>query len=432
MRLRQIPQRTHFDVAIVTYDIVIVRPRFRAAMSRVCRLALLVALIVIGPARAKEGDVLSVGAGVTVTYDDNLLRLPNGVNPAAVGAPTDSRSSLVTNGFVRLILDVPISRQRIRADFTINNSHYSDGYSYLDFTGWEGSAQWLYQLGNNWKGDAYYRRTDQPAGFADYRNFRSQNIQTSNAFGINTDYLLTRSWRLSGGANYTQARNSSPSARYSDLDQWWTEAGIKYESSESNYLRATGRYTAGQYPDRLLPTASTDTEFTQYDLAFDGNWQLSAATRAYGRIAYTNRRFPNSAIRSFNGPTWRVQLDWAPTVKTGVNFLFRREIGATDDITATYVLTQGPRISPYWLISTKVRLDIYYDYVSRDYEGEPVVFSGAPPIEDRYQYAGLGFTWTPTTNWLLRAGYRYGTRRSNYPTRQFDDNSAYGTVQFLF
>lgn len=376
--------------------------------------------------------MLSVGVGVNVTYDDNLLRLPNGVNPAVVGAPTSSRSSIITNGFARLVLDVPLSRQRVLADITLNHHRYSSGYSYLDYTAWDANAQWLYQLGNYWKGDVYYRRTDQAAGFADYRNFATQNIQTANVVGINTDHLLARNWRLSGGANYTQARNSAPSARFSDLNQWWAEAGIKYESSESNFLRGTGRYTAGQYPDRLFPTATTDTEFTQYDIAFDGNWQLSAATRAYGRLAYTSRRFPNSAIRSFNGPTWRVQLDWAPTVKTGINFLFRREIGATDDITATYVLTQGPRVSPYWLISSKVRLDLYYDYVSRDYEGEPVIVSGIQPIEDRYQYAGAGLTWTPTTNWLFRAGYRYSTRGSNYPTRQFDDTAAFGTVQFLF
>lgn len=411
---------------------VLVGPGFCNTMTQAHCLVMLVAFLATAPARAGEGEVLSLGAGVNVTYDDNLLRLPNGVNPAVVGAPTSSRSSLITNGFAKLILDVPISRQRVLADITLNNHRYSSGYSYLDFTGWAGSAQWLYQLGNYWKGDVYYRRTDQAAGFADYRNFATQNIQTSNVFGINTDYSLVRNWRLSGGANYTQARNSDFSARYSNLNQWWAEAGVKYESSQSNFLRGTVRYTAGQYPDRLVPTATVDTEFSQYDIALDGNWQVTAATRVYGRIAHTNRRFPNSAIRSFSGPTWRVQLDWTPTVKTGVNFLFRREIGATDDITATYILTQGPRVSPYWLISPKVRLDIYYDYLLRDYEGEPVVLSGIPPIEDRYQYVGAGLTWTPATNWLFRAGYRYSTRNSNYPTRQFDDNSAFGTVQFLF
>ncbi len=401
-------------------------------MTRSAWLALFAVGLAVGPVRAQETDVVKLGVGVNTVYDNNLLRLPNDVSPMTVGVPTSSRSAFITNGFGQLVVDLPISRQRVRADMRVNSYRYSGGYSYLNFTGWEGKAQWLYQFGNYWKGDFYYARSEQPAGFENYRDFNTQNIQTANAYGFNSDYWVVRNWHFTANANYTQGRNSASAVRFSNLDQWWAEAGVKYESSLANFLRMTGRYTHGSYPDRVAPTQTLDTEYNQSEVAVDGNWQLTAATRAYGRVAYTARRFPNSAVLDFNGPTWRVVVEWAPTVRTGVNFLFRREIGAVEDITATYILTQGPRISPYWQISPTVRLEGYYEYLKRSYQGDPVTITGVPQIRDRYQYASLGVTWTPTRNWLVRVGYIYSTRSSNFPTRQFDDDSAYGTIQFTF
>lgn len=389
------------------------------------------ALATAAPAPAKEGDTVNFSVGTTLTYDDNLLRLPDGVSPRVVGVATDSRSAFVTTLYGQAVVDVPVSRQRFLAEVTLLNNRYSDAYDYLDWTGINGSARWLYQFGNAWKGDLGYRRGTELAGFADNRNFDRRNVRTTDEFHVNADYWLVRNWRLSGGANYTRFRNSDSAFETLDLDRTWVEGGIKYESSQANFVRVTGRYTYGSYPERPAPTLVSDTSFDQYELAGDVNWVLSPATRLYGRAGYTRREFPNLAGREFSGPTGRVSLDWAPTVKTGITFLGRREIGAIEDITATYVVTSAASVSPYWLVSPKVRLDANLEYQRRDYAGD-AVFAGIPAIDDRIRYAGLGLRWAPTYNWLLAAGYRYSTRSSNFPTRQFDDNTMYGTVQFNF
>ena len=397
------------------------------------RRTLSILLAVLAPAltaHAKEGDRVNFAVGTGITYDDNLLRLPDGVSPRAVGVPSDSRSAFVNQIFGKVIVDVPVSRQRFVADFTVGHNRYSGAYDYLDWTGINGNARWLYQFGNYWKGELGYNRRTDLAGFADYRNFDRRNVRTTDELGLSADYWLVRNWRLSGGVNHTRARNSDTAFRTLDVDQTWVEGGVKYESSQANFVRVVGRYTYGSYPERPAPTLVSDTSFDQYELATDGNWVLSPATRLYGRAGYTRRTFPNLA-RDFSGPTGRVNLDWTPTVKTGVTFLARREIGAVEDVTSTYVITNAAGVSPYWLVTPKVRLDANLEYQRRDYAGDPVI-AGIPQIEDRIRYAGLGLRWAPTYNWLLSAGYRYGSRSSNFAARQFNDNTAYGTVQFNF
>lgn len=398
---------------------------------RACSLALAAALAAAAPALAKEGDVVNFAVGTTVTYDDNLLRLPDGVSPRAVGVATDSRSAFVNTLYGQVRADVPVSRQRFVADFTVGYNRYSGAYDYLDYTGTSGSAKWLYQFGNAWKGELGYNRRTELSGFADQRLFTRRNVRTTDAVGLLGDYWLVRNWRLSGGVNYTRSRNSDSAFASQDLDQTWVEGGVKYESSQANFVRLVGRYTYGSYPERPAPTLVSDTSFDQYELAADGNWVLSPATRLYGRAAYTRREFPNLSGRDFSGPTGRVSLDWTPTVKTGITFLGRREIGAVEDITATYVVTSAASVSPYWLVTQKVRLDANLEYQRREYAGDPV-FVGIPQIDDRIRYAGIGLRWAPTYNWLLSAGYRYSSRTSNFATRQFNDNTAYGTVQLNF
>ena len=53
-----------------------------------------------------------------------------------------------------------------------------------------------------------------------------------------------------------------------------------------------------------------------------------------------------------------------------------REIGGVDDVTANYILTSSASIAPYWLVTPKVRLGATYQYLIRDYRGEPGVAIG--------------------------------------------------------
>jgi exopolysaccharide biosynthesis operon protein EpsL len=391
---------------------------------------LAVAVACTAHALEEQGDRWSFFVGGGLTYDDNLLRLPNGVQPVEVGVGNRPLGTWIANGFARVLLDVPVSRQRFRLDLTANTYGF-DAYSYLNWSGWNGRADWLWEAGNRWKGTASVARVQTLTSFADFRNFRTGNILTVDSVLVDADYWIHPNWRIVGAANYLRGRNNQAVLAFNDIDQYWVEAGVRYVSTAQNWLRPSVRYTHGEYPERPLLTLVSDSSFDQYDIGLDFLWRLSGASELTGRIAYTDRRYPNVAIRNFSGPTGRVNYSWLATGKTGVNLLLLREIGAVDDITATYIVTSSVAVTPYWLVTPKLRLEASYQWTNRDYAGQPVVL-GIPQRDDVYNFARLGATWTPTRNWSVSLAYQFSDRTSNFPGQQFNDNLGTLTVQLAW
>lgn len=380
------------------------------------------------PAHALEGDTWSFSVGSSLNYDDNLLRLDDGVSPEQAGVGDRPRDSLISSATARARLDLPVSRQRLRAGVAANAFRYSD-YSYLNWEGVDYNAAWLWEVGNRWKGTLGYDHRELLSGLADFQA-RTQNLRSIDVTSASADYALGARWHLTGGATLTQIENSASTLASTDVDEYAFGGGIKYISRPENTLTLGMRYTQGDYPNRSAPSLVGDTSFDQYDYGVDGTWQLTGLTTLTGRVGYTQRSFPNLAVRDFDGVTGRLQLAWQATGKTGVTALARREIGGVEDVTATYIVTTAGRIAPYWLPSAKVRVEASYEALERDYAGDAGLMPGVIQRVDRLQYAGLSLTWLPTRNWQVAMGMLYSTRNSNLPLNDFDDRTVYATVQF--
>jgi len=81
----------------------------------------------------------------------------------------------------------------------------------------------------------------------------------------------------------------------------------------------------------------------------------------------------------------------------------------------------------------RVRLETSYERWWRQYLGNPIGPTlGLPQRDDDLSFARFGAQWTPTRNWLLRVGYQWSSRNSNYQTFNFDDNIVFGNVEFRF
>jgi exopolysaccharide biosynthesis operon protein EpsL len=390
------------------------------------------AAVMLQPAHALEEDqdVWSFFVGGSASYDDNFLRLPNGVQPEQVGVGNRPRGTWIYTGYARVLMSVPVSRQRFRLDLTGYSNRYAD-YSYLDFYSWNGRAEWLWEAGNRWKGVALITRTESLTSFADFRDFSSGNILTAYNALVDADYWIHPNWRIVGAVNYLQGRNSQPILAFDNLNQYSVEGGVRYISTAQNWLRPTLRYTRGEYPQREVPSFITDTSFDQYDLGLDLYWRFTGASEINGRLAYTERKLPNLSARNFSGPTGRLTYNWTPRGTGGVSLLALREIGAITDVTATYIVTSTLGVTPYWLVTPKLRLEASYNRTNRDYAGQPAI-GGIPQRDDKYNFARLGATWVPTRNWTVTLGYQFSDRTSNFPGLQFDDNTYTLTAQFAW
>src|SRR5439155_15502892 len=94
----------------------------------------------------------------TVTHDDNVFRIPGNFSPPAAGPRGDTYYTTAA-GFS---FDVPVSRQRFQGGYTWSDVRYHH-YSDFDYTGHDGRAIWLWQLGNDASGQLGYTDTTAPA-----------------------------------------------------------------------------------------------------------------------------------------------------------------------------------------------------------------------------------------------------------------------------
>lgn len=391
------------------------RGRFRFA-------ALALAGLLATPAFAQE---YQLATGVDLAYDDNILRLPSNVAPAQVGVGDRSRGSMIYRAYVSADAKIPVGRQEFVLNL-VGNAFWFPEYSYLDYNALNGGVTWNWAAGERWSGIASYTHTKAIAPFIDFTPV-AQNLRTLDTARVTAEYWLHPSWRPYVGATWTDATSSYAPLQPGDTRIYAGDFGVKYQGAGDNSIRGFVEYSRGEFPNRLVGDPF-GTEYDQYDFGVDLLWFFTDRSNLYGKVAYTDRQYPNATGRDFNGPTGNLTFNWGLTGKTAVRFDLRRELGLWEDIATRYYITDVVGITPTWDITAALRLEASYEHWRRTYPNEGV--TTLPEREDSLDFARVVLRWTPSRSWLVRVGYQWSTRDSNVPLADFTDNLLFATVQF--
>lgn len=395
------------------------------------RLAALVAaaaLSACADAYALAGDRYFVTLGSGITYDDNLYRLPGGVNPPASTGST-ARTDLITSLTLRGQADLRIGRQRLRADAAAVASRYAE-HDTLDNRGGNVGLTWDWQASSWWSGSAFYTRNRSLASFVDLRSFEKNTIDVTN-YGINGEHWLLPQWRAFAGLGFVRVDNSAASLVAASADNRSYSAGLRWLTGRESSVRFGLTYTDGRSPNlQVFPGATVDNRFSQTDLGVDVLWRVSGLSDLSARLAYTERRHPQVGLRDFSGLTGRVQWDYRWSGKTGVLALARREIGAVTDLVANYVVTEAVSVAPYVLLTAKTRVDVALERQNREFAGDPgIVINRVGAREDRLSIVSLNLRYQPSRTVTITGSYAHSTRSSNRSGFDFRGNAIGISVQ---
>ena len=387
-------------------------------------------------AAADEGDVLNFIVGYSITYDDNLFRLPSDPAPGQIVGVT-SRSDTIQTGILGFTLDKPVARQRFLVDASFNSSRFSEN-SRLNYDGHNLRGRWLWELGNRWKGEVGAEATRTLQSFADIRVAAKDLIDYRRFYG-SANYWYHPEWSAFVGASSADSTNSSELLRANDYRADYLELGLRFVPPTGNQIALKVRHTDGSYPNRdivvvgNLVLSTVDKSYVQDDLELSTDWRPTGESHIVARVAWTSRRNENLPERDFSGPTGRLLYDWAVTGKTALNLTLFREIGATDELTAAYVVSNGISVTPTWTPTAKVSVQGTLSYILRDYQDDPgFVIAAGPQREDRVRTASLTTTYLPLRSLQLSLTLQKQRRSSNIPSNEYDDNLAIGSAQFTF
>jgi exopolysaccharide biosynthesis operon protein EpsL len=371
------------------------------------------------------GDRLEVFVSETVTYDSNLFRISKNASAFGLIGSTDRSDTYFTTS-AGFNFNVPFSRQRFIGGFAVNDVRY-DRFSDMNYTGHEGRAVWLWELGNSLSGQVGVTDTKTLASFINFQTRLRDTVTTRTVFA-NGSWLVNPSWRLRAGVDQLQQDHSEASRQAQNIEVTGAEGSVSWISRAGNSIGVLVRNEEGHYPNREVVGGSTfDNRYSQGAVSALLDWTITPASHVYGRIGRVKREYAQLSQRDFSGTVWRAVYDWTPGGRFSLSAIAQRDISVYEDVRTSFVLVEGFALRPAYRISEKLRLEGVLDTSKRQYLGDPAVELGALAARsDRVNTFGATLTWQALRNVSVIASALHERRSSNVA---FSDYEA--TVLFL-
>jgi exopolysaccharide biosynthesis operon protein EpsL len=376
-------------------------------------------------------DTLKPHVGAGTTYDNNLLRLSDSVNPVDV-AGKSSKSDIITQVRAGVDADWQLGRQHLIIKTDVNQNFFQN-YNELNYLGWDLLGKWGWQLGNHLSGEIGYSNKVSLGSFAQI-NGLINNLQTQENYFANGGYLFHPDWKVLAGLRRNSTTYDGVGRQISNGLEDTGELELRYQSPTQHMLGLRVSLTDGSYPNRTFTTTSTvDDKYTRnkYEMIWD--WSPSSKTRFDGQLGYVQQRYAHLARRDFSDIIARGKFTWRPTEKTNLALSGWREISQANTLTSNFVLKQGIGFTPTWIATSKIELSAPVSYEQQHYLGDPgIVQTGFTQQIDKVSDLGLNLLYQPFDNTEISMMVKHEDRKSTVQTRNYKDQSVGLNLLFAF
>lgn len=389
-------------------------------------------LLFASAAGADSLDTWNVNFGTSVSYDNNLFRLPASADSQAL-IGSSSKSDIITATNLGLKVSKPYSLQRFELDLNLVNYNYKK-FDYLNFTATNYAAAWRWSLTPYLHGNLSSGRQESLNSFTDNQNFRNRNVRTNDDYRFDADLDLGAGWHLLGGVFSTKRKNSAPFIQERDNTVTSGEFGGRYDFTSGTslgFLNRTGRGTYDNLDQPIPFPVLLDNKFDQVENLVFLSWPITAKTSLSARIGQLERKHDNFAARDYSGTVGAFNVNWEITEKTRIGGGWARNLSSYETLYSSYSRIDRYFLSPVWQISAKTALRFRYDFIEQDYLG---AIAADPSVgrRDKERVALIAFDWKVRDFVSLTASLTDDKRNSNIAGRDFKDRIALLGLQFSF
>jgi hypothetical protein len=178
-----------------------------------------------------------------------------------------------------------------------------------------------------------------------------------------------------------------------------------------------------------VDNTTVDNSYKQDEIGLRATWALDGNLQLSSQIGQTKRTHKEIPQRDFSGLTGKLDSNWQATGKLQALGSIYRDIGAVDDIYASYSVNDGIRFTPNWQLTSKLRLGAETYYENRNFKGDP--FSKGVFRKDKAASVKLSLNYQPDYWATLSLAYQAQNRKSNLAS-DFSDQSLSLSVQLQF
>jgi hypothetical protein len=393
-----------------------------------------VGLAVIGPAAAQVSPWY-VGGALSLTHDDNLLRL----GETQTALPGQSRSDTVTSASLTAGLDQPFGRQRVQASLALRDNRFARNDRYNNQS-YSGSASLDWSTVNRISGQVGIGRSRALSTFnADVIGLLAQrNFETSEGFNASVSVGLVTAWSLELSAGHRRVRNSIDvaSVQAQNLDQDNAAVGVAWRPGAALETTLAVREVRGRFPTfRRVAGSFEDDAFTQRGVDLGARWQASGSSLLDARIGTGQTQYLRGGDRDFDSISGSLGWNWRATGKLSLSTRLAREKGQDNyptfvRVALGFFLVDAPAVQSDlrtidtlraqldWAATAKTAVSSSVQLTRRDVASRTrTVFDGVLRGEavgtDETTIMTLGARWAPYRWSLLGCDLRHETRRSS-------------------
>ncbi len=379
-------------------------------------------------ASADQFDTLNYSASAGVSYDDNIFRLPSGVDPLqAIGHPT--KSDLIETESIGINLDKRYANQELQLKANVTNNKFNT-FSNLDYVNTIYNATWNWTLTSKFNGTLSDSRTQTLNSFTDIHIY-SRNLTTTDTPHLAADWWLINNWHLTFGATDSKTTSTQSVINNQSYTSQVTEWGVKYTPADGSSIAFVSRNIQNQNINSSLNYyLLVDTENSETQKELDMNWLLSGKSVLSGNLIYIDHQNPTFNQRDFSGSEGTLNYLYSVSDKTSLKISFNRSIGSWYDLYSSYNINDTFLIAPSWQISSKTNMHVEVSRSKANYFGS--IMPNTIARFDEIQTEMLGFDWFPQLSVKMSTMIQNSLRYSNYSSYSYYDKSANVTVQITF
>ena len=383
-------------------------------------------------AAPEDGNRFTAFAADQFSVDDNLYRLPDGIDDLRfLVGPDATRQDHLNAVSAGAEGQWTFGRQALVFDLRADRNHYSHNGA-LDNTSGRGRLAWNWRAGPRWTGEAGASYSRTLAGFANTRFLRRDLIDRREYFASGRLRLGPR-WSVKGGVERGETTHGVTQRRGDDFRSSAVNAGVEYTTPRADTFGWNYHYARARFPQGSTPGgAPFDRDYDDSSAQLLTRYALSGKTRLDASGGYLRRRYANGVAGNFSGGTWRATLKWEPSAKTELDVAAWRELSAYQEAESDYFVARGVSMTPAWMPTSRLAFAARGSWIRQEYLGSNPAVTAFVARSDRLRTAQASLTYAPRVRLKLQLVYRYEQRDSTRELYTYDDRVAAASVRFTF
>lgn len=380
---------------------------------------------------AAPQDTIVYSVGLAQRHDNNLFRLPAGVDPLSLVGQSARTDSITTTTF-GIDFKKAWSLQQVEAGYQHAATRYAT-YGFLDHEANNARALWRWRLTPRLGGNLLASHDEALLGFGDYRNYGTRNLRTTETFRVDADWDPWRSgWRLRAGADRTESRNSQAFTQEEGSRLASVELGLGYVFPSTSRIDFIARAGRGHYQNRTPnPVIQLDNEFDERRQEARLYWAASGKSSVEGSIGRVSRWHENFPSRDYSDAIGHLKWTWMPTGKLSLALSWRSDLAVYTDLQSSYYRQESYSLMPAWQVSPKLRFNLRLERSERSYLGALVPLPNGARHE-QVSSTRLDAEWAPLRALSVSAFISDERRTANRPGLAYDARVIGANLRFAF